>query len=334
LQIRATIAGALLLVAGGPAFAETAVQTVRGVLAAPEARIDYARAKLTLDKLVDPKTDVEGTLRDIDGMVAVVRSMAPPGASDVEKLRAVRRYLYVDGPWNGQSPYGYDFRDFFGHSTQTKLLADYLATRLGDCVSMPTLFLILADRLGLRVTLSTAPGHEFLKYTDPATGRSYDFEATSGGHQVTDDFYRSSFSMSDEAVANGVYLKTLDRRQTVALMADTVLRDALNKGRYREAIELADVLLKVYPAQALFLVQRGEGYEGLIYERFQRKYPKGDVPLPLVPELIALRRNADAAFDRVEALGVRKSDGLRAGAKEQPLIARSANVISDKGKGK
>lgn len=36
-----------------------------------------------------------------------------------------------------------------------KLLSRYLDSRRGDCVSMPILFLILADRLGLDVSLST-----------------------------------------------------------------------------------------------------------------------------------------------------------------------------------
>jgi regulator of sirC expression with transglutaminase-like and TPR domain len=282
---------------------------VRDILSPPEDAIDYARAKLALDKLVDPATDVESTLRYIDRMIADIRLMTPPNAPDIEKLRDVRRYLYVSGPWNGNRPVSYDLNDPYGHVIRTKLLARYLASHRGNCVSMPTLFLILADRMGLRVTLSVAPNHEFLKYIDAATGKVYNIEATSGGYPATDDWYRSQMPMSDKSVANGIYLKTLSRKQTVALMAEIVLEDSLNKGRYRDVIEVADALLGIYPAQALFLVQKGSAYEGLICERFQRKYPNGDIPAELQPEAISLRKNADSAFDRAELLGLNRADG-------------------------
>jgi hypothetical protein len=145
-------------------------------------------------------------------MVADIRLMTPPNAPDIEKLREVRRYIYVSGSWNRKQPYSYDLSDPYGRVIRTKLLAHYLATRRGNCVSMPALFLILADRMGLQVTLSIAPNHEFLKYTDAATGKTYNLEATSGGYPEPDGWYRSHIPMSDGAVAEGVYMKTLSRQ--------------------------------------------------------------------------------------------------------------------------
>ena len=85
------------------AHGETAAQTVRAVLAAPEDAVDYARAKLALDKIVDPATDVEAVLHQVDSMVADIRLMTPPNAPDIEKLREVRRYIYVSGSWNEEA---------------------------------------------------------------------------------------------------------------------------------------------------------------------------------------------------------------------------------------
>jgi regulator of sirC expression with transglutaminase-like and TPR domain len=294
---------------------ETVAQTVHAILATPDGEADYARTKLALDKLIDPATDTEATLHDIDRMVADIRLMVPPNAPDIEKLREVRRYIYVSGPWNGNHPYSYDLGDPYGHVIRAKLLAHYMATHRGNCVSMPTLFLILADRVGLHVTLSVAPNHEFLKYTDTATGQTYNIEATSLGYPEPDEWYRSRAPMSDKAVANGVYLKTLNRRETIAVMAEVVLEDEMRHKRYSEAIEIADALLEVYPSQALFLIYKGGAFEGLIRERFQRKYPNGDVPAALLPTLVSLRKKADAAFNRAEALGLRTADGKVGAAK-------------------
>jgi hypothetical protein len=72
----------------------------------------------------------------------------------------------------------------------------------------------------------------------------------------------------------------------------------MRKKRYSETIEIADALL-----------DKGSAYEGLIREGFQRKYPNGDVPAALRPALISLRKNADSAFDRAEAFGLRATDG-------------------------
>jgi hypothetical protein len=169
--------------------------------------------------------------------------------------------------------------------------------------------------MGLHVTLSVAPNHEFLKYTDTATGNTYNIEATSLGYPEPNEWYRSRAPMSDKAVANGVYLKTLDRRETIAVMAEVVLEDEMRRKRYSETIEIADALLEAYPAQALFLIYKGDVYEGLILERFQRKYPKGDVPAALLPTLVSLRKKADASFNRAEALGMRAADGKAGAAK-------------------
>lgn len=140
------------------------VQTVRAVLATPDNKIDFAKAKFTFDKLVDPKVDINAHLKEIDRIVAAVQVMAGPHATSRQKLIAIRKYIYEGGGWNGHKPYQYDLTDPLGKKLTNKLLSTYLFTRRGNCISMPVLFVILADRLGLRVTLSLAPFHVFVKY--------------------------------------------------------------------------------------------------------------------------------------------------------------------------
>ena len=45
-------------------------------------------------------------------------------------------------------------------------MSNYLATKLGNCVSMPALFVIIGRKIGIDVTLSLAPEHMFVKFRD------------------------------------------------------------------------------------------------------------------------------------------------------------------------
>ncbi|MBA3520571.1 MAG: hypothetical protein H0T75_23700, partial [Rhizobiales bacterium] len=264
---------------------------VRSWLAEPESRMNFGQAKLAIDKFVDPSTDAEAALAKIDGMVATINRMLatlPPdaAATSVEKMRALRAFIYEGGHWNDHQPFRYDLADSNGQNFASRLLPNYLATRTGNCVSMPMLFLILGERLGLDVTLSTAPLHVFVKWTDDADGQTYNFEATNGGF-ARDSHYRNEMPMTDTAIANGVYMKTLSRREALSVMASLVLEHLLNTRRYSEAIAVADVILEAYPAFAYALVKKGTAYYRPLDEIVVRK--NGNV--------------ADVSADQVEYAG-------------------------------
>ncbi len=103
--------------------------------------------------------------------------------------------------------FAYDQQDPLGLVLKNRLVSTYVQTRKGNCVSMPILFLIVADRMGLNVHLSTAPLHLFVRYTD-AQGVDRNLEATSGGHEARTDWYRQNLPMTDKAIASGIYMRT------------------------------------------------------------------------------------------------------------------------------
>ena len=154
---------------------------VRAIIASPSSQSDFTTAKLALDRIIDPSINDAQVRRQLDHLTAQARAMLGPNPSDEDKINAVRRVIYKAGPWNGGRPFSYDQTDPLGRNVQTKLLATYLRTRRGNCVSMPTLFLILGDRLGLNVSFATAPLHMFVRYNDPQ-GRAFNIETTSGGN--------------------------------------------------------------------------------------------------------------------------------------------------------
>ncbi|QPC95069.1 hypothetical protein GA829_09290 [Mesorhizobium sp. INR15] len=285
---------------------------VRALLDAPEAEMNFGRAKLAVDKFVDPSIDDIAALAEIGSMVVTVNKMIatlPPDAAStsMERVKALRAFLYKGGWWNNGRPFEYDLSDPYGQKPGSQSLVNYLATRKGNCVSMPALFIILGQRLGLNVTLSTAPLHVFVKFTDDATGKTWNLETTSGAGFTRDAWYRQKLEMTDEAISNGVYLKTLSQREALSIVATPVLDSLIATGRYEEAIAVADVLIEAYPANAYTLVKKGTAYYRLLDTTIIEKYPKqSDIPADRIAYANELYQANRQAFAKAEALGWRE----------------------------
>ncbi len=246
-------------------------------------------------------------------MTATVEKMIatlPPeaAASSLERMKALRAFLYEPGWWNDQEALSpTTWTDPYGRKFGTQELTTYLSTRKGNCISMPILFLVLGERIGLNITLATAPLHAFVKWRDAESGQSWNLEATSGGGFTRDDWYRQTLPMTDEAVKNGVYLRALSRRETVALMATLVLEDLLLEERYEEAIAVADVLIEANPADAYALVKKGSAYYRILQRDILRPYPnQKDLPADKRGYAVELYRANQAAFAKAHALGWRR----------------------------
>ncbi len=264
---------------------------------------DLTTTKLALDKLVDPSIDQAAVRRELDKLAAQARTIAGPNATDEQKINAVRRVIYKAGPWNDNRPFTYDYDDPLGLNVQNKLLSTYLRTRRGNCVSMPTLFLILADRLGLNVNFGTAPLHVFIRYTDPQ-GRVFNIETTSGANLARPEWYRQNLPMTDHAIESGLYMRTLTRRETVAQMASTVMEAQLNGGKFQEAIDIGTAILAQSPRDGYTLVKRGHAFGELLRIECIERFPSRNAMSPEIRtrcDMLAKRNDED--FWTAEAMG-------------------------------
>lgn len=283
---------------------------VRSIVDAAPADLTFADAKLKVDIYVDPFIDTAAIRNEIARLSDAADRIARAGggrATDMDRLQAVRIVLHTAGAWNDGRPFAYDLDDPFGQTPGAQSLSGYFATRKGNCVSMPMLFLAVGERLGLDLTLSTAPLHVLVRFTDRADGRTWNVEATSGGGFARDAHYRRILPMTDEAIRNGVYMKTLSRREALALIATPVLDHLLATGRYDDAIAVADVLVEANPADTYAMVKKGTAYYRLLQRDFIRKYPReADIPAAEMSRALALSRANRDAFARAEALGWRE----------------------------
>ncbi|MEH6700153.1 transglutaminase family protein [Parasphingorhabdus sp.] len=248
---------------------------VRVVLSTPDDKLSYQNAQYGYDKIVNPSVDVEKIESQLKLMTAEAWVVAGPNPSDIDKLKAVRQVIYDAGKWNDNIPFSYDHDDPFGLKVENKLLSTYLQTRRGNCVSMPVLHLILAERLGLNVHLSTAPLHMFIRYTNSTTGRSINIEPTSGGYPARDIWYRQKLPISDQAIERGLYLRTLTKRESIAHMAATVVQYLMDTGQYREAIRVSEAILENYPKDGFTFAKQASAAAMILERDFERKYPPG-----------------------------------------------------------
>jgi len=298
----------LIFVAGGCEGTSVAhtdfgpASVVRNVLSSPDEALDYGRAKLAFDQIIDPSLNVDATLAQVEQLAARASALAGANASPAAKLSALRRVIYQSGAWNDYRPFAYDLADPLGRNVRNKLVSSYLATRRGNCVSMPILLLIVAERMGLDLALSTAPLHIFLRYQDGE--REINLEATSGGHPARTLWYRQNLPMTDRAVESGLYMRTLTRREAVAHIASTVVDYLMIEGRFQEAIDVAQIILQHYPRDGYTMVKFGTAYAELMRVEYHERFPTPAMLPPGLRQRYAIfARQNERAFQAAEALG-------------------------------
>lgn len=279
------------------------LQAIRAILEKPNNQIDLARAKLTIDRMIDPAINIERNLKRLDEMVNKIQTMLPPNPTSLQKMETLIRYLYSAGPWNNNQPFKYDLNDPFGQNIRNKLLPTYLATKRGNCISMPFLFIILGQKLGLDVTASTAPNHVHVKYRFE-DGVWRNFEATSGGPKLDSSYQRES-SISQFAIENGVYLKPLSKKETVVIIANTLTEFYAEKNQQERRIALANMLLKAYPMEPSSMLHQIVAHRDLMVQEFSKYASPSDIPPPLRPRYIHLVSNMASWNEKLFAIGWR-----------------------------
>ncbi len=276
---------------------------LRAILQQPEQEIDFAKAKLTIDKQIDPTVDVETGLKKIDAMVAQIKAMSDFGPSSTAKLLALKRYLYEPGEWNSFQPYQYNLDDPLGTRIGNKLLPTYLASKKGNCVTMPLLFVILGQRLGIDVTAATAPVHILVKFRDE-TGVWSNLETTSGAEPARDAWIRQQLPMTDLAIANGVYLRPLTKKETSALMAETLTEHYVDLHEFEKLITVSDLILEYYPKNVPVMIRKSNAYYDLMQKYYVQRYRSpDDIPDRAKGHYLYLSQNNRFWATKAQALG-------------------------------
>jgi regulator of sirC expression with transglutaminase-like and TPR domain len=243
------------------------------MLEQPEAQMDLANIKLSIDQMIEPSTNKAVVLQQLDNMALEIRASFPVGASNLTKFKALRDYLYQPPPLSGRRPYEYDLEN--DRDPRAKLLSVYLATHKGNCISMPLLFVILGQKLGVPVTITTAPSHVYVKFRGD-NGNWYGVETTSGGGWAEDDWQRKQFpTLTDAAIANGIHMQPLTKKEAAAIVVESLLENYQGQKTLQaeEArVKLALLLLEHHPKYVVAMLHAYSGYLGMRRHLFVSKY--------------------------------------------------------------
>ena len=283
-------------------------ETIKRFLAFPDSALDLTQVKATMDAMVDASLTPFVTVARIDAMADDLRKFLPLNAPSRLTLDALRFHLYQPSPWNSNRPFSYDLDDPFGDKVRNKTLAVYIATRKGNCVSMPLLFILLGQRLGIDVTAAEAPNHLFVKYRDP-DGKTYNLEATSGAGFSRDVWIRQQSPMTDKAIASGIYMRPLAKGEMVPLMAEMVLEQYGQQGLQESRIDLSLLLLAKNPKDVSAILHQRSAYHAIWQRDFVARYRSpGDIPPMERPRLAQVEGKLQELYDSAYALGWRPLD--------------------------
>ncbi|WP_143569825.1 hypothetical protein [Tenacibaculum agarivorans] len=112
-------------------------------------------------------------------------------------------------------PLKYDFDDYIGKKDWGKMfVSKLLATGKGQCHSLPLLYLMLADEIGAKASLSLSPNHSYIKFQDEKK-KWYNVELTNGMF-TTDTYILQSGYITSEALQNGIYMQELTKKQLLS----------------------------------------------------------------------------------------------------------------------
>lgn len=282
--------------------------TIRKILQTPEDRIDLAATQIAIDQMIDPQLNAAATLAQIDSMARRLKALIPAGASSRLTLDALRYHIYQPSPWNDQRPFSYNLDDPYGADIQTKLLATYLATRKGNCISMPMLFIILGQKLGIDVTAAQAPNHVFVKYRD-TDGKVYNLETTSGAGFTRDVWMRQESPMTDESIASGIYMRPLTKKETAVVMVDTLLEFYTDHGMTEQGIQMASLALEYNPRDVVAMLLMRENYLKIWRRDYTSQYPNlAAIPTTKLPRYIELDGYIKSLERQAFALGWRPTN--------------------------
>ncbi len=246
---------------------DKAIEVVGNLFLKPASEISLLQTLLTFEKIVDPTVDINQVAKSINGIIDEIKKIAPSTADPLVLIPIISKYLYEGGYWNGNEKYSYDFNDPLGTKLSNKLISNYIKTKRGNCVSMPMLYLVLADKLGLDATLAHAPLHNYVKIRDEIRGVIYSIEATHVGQISLDEYYRNVLNVSPSAIKNGVFLAPLSRKQVIGSMATIIVESLLKRQQWETAMGVCHLILKQHPQYANIMAKIGNCYYKLLQER-------------------------------------------------------------------
>lgn len=126
------------------------------VLAAPEDKIDLARAALLIAAIDNPEVEVADSLQTLDDLAGDFLKSVPETLTETEKLQAFHRFLFEEQGFHGSRVNYYN--------PSNSYLNETIDDREGLPITLSVVYMSLAQRVGLSVEGVGLPGHFVVRH--------------------------------------------------------------------------------------------------------------------------------------------------------------------------
>jgi len=193
-------------------------QSIEDILRLPEKDINISIATLVLAKELYPNMNVPFFLQAFDYLADRFNYYFGNYTDPNDRIAALNTYLYKPGYWNDNISFSYDDDDLHVTKLDNKFINGYISSKKGSCITMPMLYIILGEKLKIPLKPVRSAKHFFVRYEPEEFTINFrnNIEATNGGGFISNKQYQEDVLIPDKAIKNGVYLRTLTKKEYIA----------------------------------------------------------------------------------------------------------------------
>ena len=262
------------------------------------------------------KLDYQKFDKEIQNLITIAKLKAAqdgynwknPQTRNIMLFRVMADTLIVKSPYQENNitsyPMRYDFEDCMGKQDWSKMfVSKLLASKSGQCHSLPLLYLIVCEETGTLANLAFSPSHTYAKFKDQS-GNWHNLELTNG-RIVSDAFIIGSGYITAEALKNRIYMEPLTKKQTIGqCLADLAKEYAWKYGYDGFVSQCVDTTLKYDPTN-IFARQVKSDYQTLRFDYVVNQVgrPHPDILKTHYPKVYQLLKERNQTYYIVDASG-------------------------------
>ncbi len=160
----------------------------------------------------------------------------------IETLKSIHAFIRAEG---------FAFKENF-------LLHHGLDTKKIDCDNFSTLYIAIAETLKIPIAPVYAPNHSFVRIIF-ADGSYLNWEVLEG-KSLPNAFYIQKLSIAEKSVKNGVYLKTMSRKEFLGVHYNNIGSYLFSQKKYGDSAAYFSMAIQLNPLFASAYHNRGSAY--------------------------------------------------------------------------
>jgi len=228
------------------ALSKTILPSIEEILQQPEDSINIGVACLSLAKEFYPTLKHDFFLYAFDYLANRYKHYFGGYTKPDDKIGALNTFIYRKGYWNDSITFDYDRDDLKGKNIDNYYINCYIARKKGNCLTMPMLYLILAERLDIPLYAVRAPNHFFVRYVPKNKPKdvSGNIEATSGGGNASNEMYIKDMQIPKKGIQTGMYLRTLTKKEYIASIMLFNVNQYIERKQFDKAQHYAEIAMQ------------------------------------------------------------------------------------------